>query len=155
MIIKKKLLYAGLAGWMLLSGITLVGCRKNGMILETTEQNTGSQNDTAYAEDAVAGTVTERDQEDTEAIKDTGVCVFVCGAVKQEGVYELPIGARINDALLAAGGFAENAAEQVVNLADFIEDGQRIYFPTEEEVQEQPERWQDPETETNGQTMEA
>ena len=54
MIIKKKLLYAGLAGWMLLSGITLVGCRKNGMILETTEQNTGSQNDTAYAEDAVA-----------------------------------------------------------------------------------------------------
>ncbi|WP_182430061.1 hypothetical protein [Clostridium sp. AM46-21] len=52
MIIKKKLLYAGLAGWMLLFGITLVGCRKNGMILETTEQNTGSQNDTAYAEDA-------------------------------------------------------------------------------------------------------
>ena len=50
---------------------------------------------------------------------------------------------------------AENAAEQVVNLADFIENGQRIYFPTEEEVQEQPERWQDPETETNGQTMEA
>ena len=161
MIIKKKLLYAGLAGWMLLSGITLVGCRKNGMILETTEQNTGSQNDTAYTEDAVVGSVTERDQEDTEAIidteviKDTGICVFVCGAVKQEGVYELPVGARINDALLAAGGFAENAAEQVVNLADFIEDGQRIYFPTEEEVQEQSERWQDPETETNGQTMEA
>lgn len=109
MIIKKKLLYVGLAGWMLLSGITLVGCRKNGIILETTEQNTGSQNDTAYAEDAVVGSVTERDQEDTEAIidteaiKDTGICVFVCGAVKQEGVYELPIGARINDALLAAG----------------------------------------------------
>ena len=120
MIIKKKLLYVGLAGWMLLSGITLVGCRENGMILETTEQNTGSQNDTAYAEDVVVGSVTERNQEDTEAIKDTGVCVFVCGAVKQEGVYELPIGARINDALLAAGGFAENAAEQVVNLADFI-----------------------------------
>lgn len=155
MIIKKKLLYVGLAGWMLLSGIILVGCRKNGMILETTEQNTSSQSDTAYAEDDVVGSVTERDQEDTEAIKDTGICVFVCGAVKQEGVYELPIGARINDALLAAGGFAENAAEQVVNLADFIEDGQRIYFPTEEEVQEQPERWQDPETETNGQTMEA
>ena len=57
MIIKKKLLYVGLAGWMLLSGITLVGCRKNGIILETTEQNTGSQNDTAYAEDAVVGSV--------------------------------------------------------------------------------------------------
>lgn len=71
MIIKKKLLYVGLVGWMLLSGITLVGCRKNGMILETTEQNTGSQNDTAYAEDAVVGSVTERDQEDTEAIMDT------------------------------------------------------------------------------------
>lgn len=44
---------------------------ENGMILETTEQNTGSQNDTAYAEDAVVGSVTERDQEDTEAIIDT------------------------------------------------------------------------------------
>lgn len=155
MIIKKKLLYAGLAGWMLLFGITLAGCRKNEMMLETTEQNIGSQDDAAYTEDTVADSVTERDLEDTEAIKDTGICVFVCGAVKQEGVYELPVGARINDALLAAGGFAENAAEQVVNLADFIEDGQRIYFPTEEEVLEHPEGWQDSETETNGQTTEA
>lgn len=155
MMIKKKLLYTGLAGWMLLSGITLTGCQKNGMVFETTEQNTGSQSDMAYAEEAEAGSVTEKDQKDTAAIKDAGICVFVCGAVKQEGVYELPEGARINDALLAAGGFTENAAEQVVNLASFVEDGQRIYFPTEEEAQEQPERWQDPEAETNGQTTEA
>lgn len=61
------------------------------------------------------------------------VTVFVCGAVKNEGVYELPDGARVDDALAASGGFVEGADTAAVNRADILYDGQQIYFPYEGE----------------------
>lgn len=65
------------------------------------------------------------------------VKVFVCGAVLQEGVYTLKEGSRIDSALKLAGGFAQDADTDYVNLAETVEDGQKIYFPREgEEVTE-------------------
>lgn len=61
------------------------------------------------------------------------VTVFVCGAVKNEGVYELPSDARVDGALEAAGGFVEGADTAAVNRADTLYDGQQIYFPYEGE----------------------
>lgn len=63
------------------------------------------------------------------------IYVHVCGAVVSPGVVELQDGSRAEDALLAAGGFREDAAEDYVNLAFRVEDGQQLYFPTEEETQ--------------------
>lgn len=60
--------------------------------------------------------------------------VHVCGAVKEPGVVSLPAGSRAEEALLAAGGFAENAWRDYVNLAERVEDGQKLYFPTLEEA---------------------
>lgn len=60
--------------------------------------------------------------------------VYVCGAVKDAGVVSLPEGSRAEDALLAAGGFAENAWRDYVNLAEHVEDGQKLYFPSLEEA---------------------
>lgn len=60
--------------------------------------------------------------------------VYVCGAVKEPGVVSIPEGSRAEDALLAAGGFAENAWRDYVNLAERVEDGQKLYFPTLEEA---------------------
>lgn len=57
------------------------------------------------------------------------ITVFVCGAVKNEGVYELEAGSRANDGLEAAGGFSDDADTVAVNLADVLEDGQKLYFP--------------------------
>lgn len=62
--------------------------------------------------------------------------VYVCGEVKAPGVYELPAGARVCDAVEAAGGFTENASKDYWNLADTLTDGQMISFPTEEEAAE-------------------
>lgn len=62
------------------------------------------------------------------------LCVFVCGAVKNEGLYYLPAGSRYNDALTSAGGFAEDADTSGINLAAFVTDGEKIYFPHEGEV---------------------
>ena len=62
------------------------------------------------------------------------ITVFVCGAVKNEGVYELEAGSRANDGLEAAGGFSDDADTVAVNLADVLEDGQKLYFPDESEA---------------------
>lgn len=62
------------------------------------------------------------------------ICVYVCGAVTKPGVVSVPQGSRAEDALLAAGGFREDAAQESVNLADWVADGQMLYFPTREEA---------------------
>lgn len=65
----------------------------------------------------------------------TFIVVYVCGAVVKAGVYELPADSRVNDAVLAAGGFADNADETYVNLAAPVSDGTQILIPTKEEVE--------------------
>lgn len=75
--------------------------------------------------------VSEESKEDTGGI----LCVFVCGQVVSPGVYELPEGSRIYQAVEAAGGMLETADATFVNQAEMIEDGQRIYLPSAEEVQ--------------------
>lgn len=61
--------------------------------------------------------------------------VYVCGAVEAPGVVTLPEGSRAEDALLAAGGFSENAWRDYVNLAERVADGQKLYFPTQDEAE--------------------
>jgi len=63
----------------------------------------------------------------------------VAGAVIKPGVYELKAGARINEALIAAGGLGEEAdrewVEKNLNLAAKVTDGQKIYIPSEGETE--------------------
>lgn len=60
--------------------------------------------------------------------------VHVCGAVKKEGVYSLPEGSRISDAVEAAGGFDVKADTSFLNLAMKLEDSWQIRVPTVEEA---------------------
>lgn len=56
--------------------------------------------------------------------------VHVDGAVKSPGLYALQMAnPRVNDAIQIAGGLAEDANSQGINLASPIEDGQKIYIP--------------------------
>ena len=52
--------------------------------------------------------------------------VHVAGAVRRPGVYELPGGARISDALSKAGGGRAGADLDVINLAAKVTDGQQV-----------------------------
>jgi competence protein ComEA len=52
--------------------------------------------------------------------------VHVVGQVNSPGVYELPAGSRLVDAVAAAGGFTSTADQADLNLAQVIEDGQQI-----------------------------
>ncbi|ADL42592.1 competence protein ComEA helix-hairpin-helix repeat protein [Caldicellulosiruptor obsidiansis OB47] len=63
--------------------------------------------------------------------------VYVCGNVKNPGVYELLPGSRINDALILAGGALPGSDLNSINLAEKISDGQKIYIPKMGEVQSQ------------------
>lgn len=63
--------------------------------------------------------------------------VYVCGAVANPGVVEIPQGSRVEDALEAAGGFGAEAGREAVNLADWVSDGQKLYFPREGEAAEE------------------
>ena len=55
--------------------------------------------------------------------------VQVSGAVVQPGVYELPAGSRVRDAVQAAGGLSPAADVAGINLAAFLVDGQNILIP--------------------------
>lgn len=74
--------------------------------------------------------------ESPEQEADTVIRVYVCGAVAEPGVVDIAPGSRVEDALTAAGGFAAEAAREAVNLADWVSDGQKLYFPAQgEEIQ--------------------
>jgi competence protein ComEA len=52
--------------------------------------------------------------------------VHVVGEVQSPGMYQLPIGARLVDAVFAAGGLTEEADNSSVNLARELTDGEQI-----------------------------
>lgn len=70
------------------------------------------------------------------------ILVHVAGAVEQPGLYQLDSGARVNDALVAAGGLSASADrdwfEQTVNLAQKLNDGVKLYIPEKGEYQSDP-----------------
>ncbi len=68
-------------------------------------------------------------QEAPETDTQAGVWVYVCGEVKDPGVYYLDASSRIMDAIEMAGGMTDDADRVHLNLAQPIEDGQQIYVP--------------------------
>lgn len=62
------------------------------------------------------------------------IFVYVCGAVCNPGVYELPAESRAYEAVTQAGGMQEEAAGTAVNLAEVLTDGQKLQIPFQGEV---------------------
>jgi competence protein ComEA len=57
------------------------------------------------------------------------LAVYVTGSVVQPGLYYLPAGSRVADAVDAAGGFAANAETDQINLAAALSNGQQVDVP--------------------------
>jgi len=62
--------------------------------------------------------------------------VDVQGVVINPGVYQLPAGSRVGDAIKAAGGVQKGSDSSSVNLARFIEDGEQIYVSNVDVVEQ-------------------
>ena len=124
-----------------MTALSLCGCAKDAVIGFEGGEMAGE------VEDAAIPDIEENiDTNDTAEEEPGNICVFVCGAVMNPGIVELPSGSRVADALEKAGGFTENADTSYVNLASVLTDGQKVYFPEEGEViresaeEEQPGR---------------
>lgn len=64
------------------------------------------------------------DTEDKEKI-----VIYITGAIKNEGIYELDENSRIADSIEKAGGLTEDANINNINLAYALEDGMKVYIP--------------------------
>lgn len=76
----------------------------------------------------------ETEKETSDSAKEEACYVYVCGAVKQPGVYVLKSPARVYEAIEAAGGLTDEANSTSVNQAETVEDGQMIKILTEDEA---------------------
>lgn len=84
------------------------------------------------------GENTAEDQKNVGNSEKSGVYVYICGEVKNPGVYELSADSRIYEAVDAAGGFTEDAARERVNLASKVSDGMQITIYNMEDIASLP-----------------
>lgn len=96
------------------------------------ESNAGDTDQNRKAEPS-AGSTDRTELSDASSEKAKTLVVHICGAVSAPGVYELPAGSRIIDAVEAGGGFLPEADEACCNLAEEIVDGCQIYIMTKSE----------------------
>jgi len=66
-----------------------------------------------------------------ETVAPAAVYVHVSGEVRAPGLYRLDQGARVVDAVAAAGGFSDKASREGVNLARPVSDGEQLHIPAE------------------------
>ena len=72
-------------------------------------------------------------EEKAESVEQDLITVDVKGAVKSPGIYDLPVGSRVNDAVQKAGGLTEQADSKSLNLAQKVSDEALVYVPTKGE----------------------
>ena len=96
------------------------------------EPNAGDTDQNRKAEPS-AGSTGRTELSDASSEEAKTLVVHICGAVSAPGVYELPAGSRIIDAVEAGGGFLPEAEEACCNLAEEIVDGCQIYIMTKTE----------------------
>ena len=114
-----------LAGFFLLKPVTQTPAKETKV---QTEVTTVPKDSTDEKEDG---------NQKEEVVEQDLITVDVKGAVKTPGIYDLPVGSRINDAVQKAGGLTDNADNKSINLAQKISDEALVYVPTKEEATSQ------------------
>ena len=80
------------------------------------------------------GAATDASPRDPTSAPGATIFVHVLGAVRRPGLFELSAGARVMDAVAAAGGLSETADPAGANLARRVSDGEQLYLPQVGEV---------------------
>lgn len=127
------------------SFLLLGGCSSSEpQFVIASETESESTEQTTEVLPVVADEETEKTKKDVTKEEDNKtILIYICGEVKKPGVYELPKGSRICDAVEIAGGMTKLASPNFWNLAEFLSDGQMLFFPTKEEADAQKKAIED------------
>jgi len=97
-------------------------------------------------DDSASSNTTDNSQAITNISSDTGdaeyeeniempvLKVYICGHIKNPGVYDIKEGYRLGDLIGLAGGATEDACLEAINLAQILADSQKFYIPSLDEV---------------------
>ncbi len=88
------------------------------------------------SESTMSGETASDSDTDIQETQEAVLYVYVCGCVKNPGVYLLSEGSRRFQAIEAAGGISEGGSAEFLELAGELTDGERIYVPSAQEAEE-------------------
>ncbi len=91
------------------------------------------ENDNIEEELMINNTQKDNTKENQENDENTKIVVYITGAIKNPGVYELEDEKRIADLIKEAGGVTEEADTNSINMAYKLEDEMKVYIPTKTE----------------------
>lgn len=118
---KKK--YLALCVIIALGMVDLIGCGTTSYLQERNDVTTEGE-----------GTWSEQTAQSENNLEN--VCfVQVSGAVNHPGVYQLPVGSRVYQAIEKAGGLRDDACAKDFNQARVLTDGEMIHVNTAEELE--------------------
>lgn len=120
---KKKILLVGVVAIVVVIGIVYFGIAKE-------------EGEYVEFEDEIIGQEITNEIENKMEEKIEEIVVHVSGQVVNAGIVTLKEGARMTDAIEAAGGVTEEADLEKVNLAYVLEDAQKIYIPSKTEKED-------------------
>ena len=87
---------------------------------------------TAVSKDSSSEKEVKKEEKEESPEQDL-ITVDVKGAVKSPGIYDLPVGSRVHDAVQKAGGLTEQADSKSLNLAQKVSDETLVYVPSKGE----------------------
>lgn len=137
---KKHIIIGITCGFLLITGV-LYSCAFRGkdsaVVLSSSLQgeDTQGQSSENQTTENIVSQAAEKQVQDKEI---EFIYVHICGAVVKPGVYQLETGNRVCDVIKLSGGLSKNAAGDFINQASLITDGQKIYIPTLDEVEDLP-----------------
>ena len=100
---------------------------------QTSVKETNLQTEVAaFSKDSSSEKAVNKEEKEESPEQDL-ITVDVKGAVKSPGIYDLPVGSRVHDAVQKAGGLTEEADSKSLNLAQKVSDEALVYVPTKGE----------------------
>ena len=112
-------------------------------VVDSNHMNDSDSKDDEQNMDNTVEDKNESSSNSNEAIEDNDlnekIYVYVTGEVNKNGVVILNEGARISDAIDAAGGITSNADISKINLVYILSDGVKLNIPSFEDLKENPD----------------
>ena len=122
---RPRLLVVGLLVLCLVVAAAVLGVRAASAGQQTLIERSGA--------DVSGADVPDQEEAKAAAAEAETIVVDVAGAVANPGVYELTDGARVSDAIEAAGGLSGDADISILNRASKVSDGMKVTVPTQGE----------------------